>query len=189
MASLSAPARRRAADRVVVVAGLWGALRPTDRIPPYRLNVCSRLVGMPALEPMWRRVLPAVLVRAAGRGLVVDCRSSSYRSMGAPTDLAPRTAVVRVVRDEAGRRSVASHDAKRTRGEVTRFLLESGADPGTPEGLAEALAARWPTELAPPARASQPWTIDVVERVRRGERAAGPARSRPGADEPVHPRA
>ena len=164
-ATLSPAARRRASARLVVVSGLWGAVRPGDRIPPYRLNVCSRLVGLPALEPLWREVLPDAIARAAGRGLVLDCRSSSYRAMGSPAALADRTALVRVVRDDAGRRSVASHDAKRTRGLVVRHLLASGADPRTPEALPDALADRWPAEVLPPARPRQPWTLEVVERV------------------------
>ncbi len=162
-ASLSPGAKRRAASRVVVVSGLWGAVRPTDRIPPYRLNVCARLAGLPALEPLWREVLPAVLAEAAGpRGVVVDCRSSSYVAMGMPTGLADRTVAVRVLRQAEGRRSVVSHMAKHTRGLVARHLLETGADPRTPEALAAALADRWAVELTPPPRAGRPWTVDVV---------------------------
>lgn len=163
-ATLSTAARRRAATRVVVVSGLWGAVRPTDRIPPYRLNVCARLVGMPALEPLWRAVLPPVLAEAAGgHGVVVDCRSSSYVAMGRPTALGARTVVLRVLRDDAGRRSVVSHLAKHTRGLVARYLLETGADPRTPHDLADALAARWRVELDPPSRDGGHWTVDVVE--------------------------
>lgn len=162
-ATLSPSARRRAASRLVVVSGLWGALRPGDRIPPYRLNICSHLLGTPALEPLWRGHLPATLAAAAGqRGVVVDCRSSSYQAAGMPAGLGDRTAVVRVLRDAEGRRSVVSHAAKHTRGLVTRALLESGADPRTPEALAEVLAARWPVELTPPRLAGRPWTLDVV---------------------------
>ena len=162
-ATLSPAARRRAASRLVVVSGLWGAVRPTDRIPPYRLNICSHLVGTPALEPLWRGLLPATLAAAAGpRGVVVDCRSSSYQAAGMPAGLGERTAVVRVLRETDGRRSVASHAAKHTRGLVTRELLESGEDPRTPEALAEVLAARWPVELAPPPLPGRPWTVSVV---------------------------
>ncbi len=162
-ATLSAAARRRAASRLVVVSGLWGALRPTDRIPPYRLNICSRLLGTPALEPLWRGLLPTTLAAAAGsRGVVVDCRSTSYQAAGMPAGLGERTAVVRVLRESEGRRSVVSHAAKHTRGLVTRELLESGADPRTPEALAEVLAARWPVELTPPPLAGRPWTVSVV---------------------------
>lgn len=162
-ATLSPAARRRAASRLVVVSGLWGALRPGDRIPPYRLNICSHLLGTPALEPLWREQLPTTLAAAAGpRGVVVDCRSSSYQAAGLPAGLGDRTAVVRVLRETDGRRSVVSHAAKHTRGLVARELLESGADPRTPQALAEVLAARWPVELTPPALPGRPWTLAVI---------------------------
>ncbi|NLE72172.1 MAG: peroxide stress protein YaaA [Actinomycetales bacterium] len=161
-ATLSPAPRRRAAAGVVVVSGLWGALRPDDRIPPYRLHVCSRLVGLPALEPLWREVLPDVLARAAGAGVVLDCRSSGHRAMGAPASLADRTVVVRVMRDDGSRRSVGAHDAKRTRGLVVRHLLETGADVGAPDALPDALADRWPAVAVPPARPRQPWALEVV---------------------------
>lgn len=161
--TLTPAARRRAASRLVVVSGLWGALRPTDRIPPYRLNICAQLLGQPALEPLWREHLPATLARAAGRrGVVVDCRSSSYQAAGMPVGLGDRTVVVRVLRESAGKRSVVSHAAKHTRGLVTRELLESGADPRTPAEVAETLSARWPVELAPPSRDGRPWSLAVV---------------------------
>ena len=41
-------------------------LRPADRIPPYRLHICSRLVGMDRLEPTWRTVLGEPLRRSSG---------------------------------------------------------------------------------------------------------------------------
>lgn len=161
--TLSPAARRRAATRLVVVSGLWGALRPGDRIPAYRLNICAQLVGMPALEPTWRGVLPPVLAAAAGRrGVVVDCRSSSYQAAGMPQGLGDRTVAVRVLREADGRRSSVSHMAKHTRGEVARHLLESGADPRTPQELAGALAERWDVELDPPARPGRTWTVSVV---------------------------
>jgi cytoplasmic iron level regulating protein YaaA (DUF328/UPF0246 family) len=162
-ATFSPAAKRRASSRLVVVSGLWGALRPSDRIPAYRCNVCATVDGVGALEPAWRAVLPVVLADAAGpRGLIVDCRSSSYRAMGRPTGLGGRTVEVRVVRDVAGERSVVSHLAKHTRGEVARHLLESGANPGTPKALAAALADRWPVELVRPPRPGTPWTVEVV---------------------------
>jgi cytoplasmic iron level regulating protein YaaA (DUF328/UPF0246 family) len=162
-ATLSAAAKRRAASRVIIVSALWGAVRPLDRIAAYRLNICAHLVGLGPLEPAWREVLGPVLAEAAGAsGLVVDCRSSSYQAAGMPAGLGDRTVAVRVLRETAGGRSVVSHMAKHTRGEVARHLLEAGADPRRPHGLAEALADRWDVELVRPARDGRPWTLDVV---------------------------
>ena len=162
-ATLSAAAKRRAATRLVIVSALLGAVRPSDRIPAYRLNICADLLGVGPLEPAWREVLGPVLAEAAGpRGMIVDCRSSSYQAAGMPTGLGDRTVAVRVVRESADVRSVVSHMAKHTRGEVARYLLESGADPRRPDGLAEVLADRWCVELVRPARAGRPWTVEVI---------------------------
>lgn len=162
-ATLSGPAARRAQSEVVVVSPLWGAVRPADGIPTYRLNICAALVGLPALEPMWREVLVPVLTDAAGRrGAVLDCRSSSYRAVGTPSGLDDRTATVRVRRPGDDRRPVGAAVGKRTRGEVVRHLLHSGADPDTPQQLAEALADRFDVKLVHPSRPSSPWSLEVM---------------------------
>jgi hypothetical protein len=155
--TLPASARRRGANRLVVVSALWGALRPADRIPPYRLNMCGDL-GLGSLTQFWRPALAPVLEGTA-RGLVVDCRSGDYVAAWPPSpDMSARTVAVRVVQD--GR--TVSHMAKHTRGEVARHLLETGADPARPHGLARVLGERWAVELVPPPRPGKPWTLDVM---------------------------
>ena len=52
--SLGARASREAADRVLIASALWGMLRPTDRIPYYRLSMKARLPRMPGLAAFWR---------------------------------------------------------------------------------------------------------------------------------------
>jgi cytoplasmic iron level regulating protein YaaA (DUF328/UPF0246 family) len=157
--TLSKSAKRRAMSRVVIASSLWGALRPDDRIPPYRLDVCSRLLGLDRLEPAWRTVLPKVLAKAAGsRGVVLDLRSPSYQAIGKPTEMTDRTVTVRIL-PEPGRRTMGDVVAKRIRGEVARHLLETAADPSTPDELADALSECWPARLDPPAGPSQPWLI------------------------------
>lgn len=162
--ALSPGAKRRAGRRVLIASAVWGLVRPQDRIPPYRLSIDVDLPGIGPLSAAWRPVAGPSLAEAAGpRGLVVDCRSSGYAA-AAPTagPLAARTAAVRVLREVDGRRSVVSHMAKHTRGEVTRHLLELPADPRRPEELAEALRTRWASELTPPPRPGRTWTLDVV---------------------------
>jgi cytoplasmic iron level regulating protein YaaA (DUF328/UPF0246 family) len=164
--TLSASARRRGANRVVITSALWGALRPNDRVPSYRLSMGAGLPGLGPLAQLWRTELSAVLAEAAGaRGVLVDCRSGPYAAAAPLTGLlAARTVAVRILREQDGRRSVVSHLAKHTRGEVTRHLLELGTDPRTPAALAEAVGTRWPVELATPARSGSPWVLDVILR-------------------------
>ena len=160
--SLSTTTRRRAGSRLVIVSSLWGALRPRDRIPPYRLNICANLVDLEPLEPLWRPVLGPVLTAAAGaHGLVVDCRSSSYLAMGMPQGIGRRLVSIRVLRPD-GRRGADGHTAKRVRGEVVRHLLESATDPATAEDLAETLAGSWQVRLTGSTHEESPREIRVA---------------------------
>lgn len=162
-ATLADTARERAARSVVVTSALWGLLRPSDRIPPYRLHVCARLAGMDRLEPTWRALLDDLLAGAAGSGgIVVDFRSPTYQAMGMPTGLGDRTVTLRVDQAAGGGRRIGDVVAKRIRGQAARRLLESGAEPDDPDALADVLADRWPVRLEPPLRSNRPWLLTIT---------------------------
>lgn len=144
VATLTPAARRRAHQSVLVFSGLWGAVRLTDRIPPYRCSVGVRLPGAGGLAAYWKPYLDAVLPEVAGGGLVLDLRSSAYAAVWKPRpDIALRTATVRVLQvtvvGGVEHRTVVSHFNKATKGRLVRALLESGARPKTPAALAETL--------------------------------------------------
>ena len=158
---LTGTAASRAERALIVVSPVWGALRPSDQIPRYRCHVCARLVGMERLEPAWREVLPDVLAAAAGpAGVIVDLRSPSTQAMGMPAGLGDRTVTLRVDLGPSGHR-IGDVIAKRVRGEAARHLLESGAEPGEPDALAEVLADRWPVRLESPEGPGWPWTMTL----------------------------
>ncbi len=161
---LGASARRRAASRLVIVSALWGALRPGDRIPPYRLAMDVQLPGIGRLAAAWRPALAAVLPEAAGRGVVIDCRSTSYAAAWTPAaELAARTVAIRVEQEQpSGARTVVSHLAKYTRGEVTRHLLETAPDARRIRDVVAAIGTRWKVDPQPPARPGGTWTLTVV---------------------------
>ncbi|HEY5182098.1 MAG TPA: peroxide stress protein YaaA, partial [Dermatophilaceae bacterium] len=75
LASMNSATHRRANRWLVIISALRGALRPTDRIPPYRLSMS---VNFGMLGPLAYAPLTAVLPIAAGRGVILDCRSSTY---------------------------------------------------------------------------------------------------------------
>ena len=52
--------------------------------------------------------------------------------------------------------------AKKTRGEVARHVLVSGARPRTPAELADAVSEAFRCELTPPQRPDAPFELTVV---------------------------
>ncbi|GAA5060270.1 hypothetical protein HNP84_004934 [Thermocatellispora tengchongensis] len=151
LATLDAAALARAERRLVVFSGLWGLLRPQDRVPPYRLSMGVRLPPVGNLAAFWRPAIGEILDETPG--LVVDMRSTTYAAAWRP---GARAVSVRVVRDG----KVVSHMAKATRGALARSLLLSDAEPETPEKLARHLAdLGYRVELGPRPRRGESWTL------------------------------
>ena len=152
--SLDGSARRRATSWLAVTSGLFGLLRPVDRIPAYRLSGDVSLPGIGPVSTYWGRRLDSSVRDAAGSGLVVDLRSSTYASFWRPApDLVPRVVTVRVLHDVDGSRKVVSHFNKATKGRLVRDLLLDGAAPRTPARFADHLRVLgWKVETGPPGR-------------------------------------
>lgn len=154
LASLDAASARRASRRLRVVSALYGAVRMTDRLAPYRLSMAVNLPGVGPLASAWRPHLEEVLPGEAGRGLVVDCRSSTYAAAWVPQgELASRWVTVRV--------PGATHMAKHTRGLVARALCQQPSDPRRAHALVALLQDRLEVTLHEPQRAGRPWVLDV----------------------------
>lgn len=167
LATLPPPAVRAARRSILVSSGLWGAVRLTDRIPPYRCPIGAKLPGPGALGAYWRRVLGPVLAAEAGERPVLDLRSGAYAATWTPRgELAGRTVTVRVLHerevDGAPVRSVVSHFNKATKGRLVRDLLLAGARPRTVDELVTALRDLAYTVKEQPAQVGRPRQVDVV---------------------------
>lgn len=162
LASLPAGARRRASARLLVTSSLFGVVRPTDRIPAYRLSGDVTLPGLGPVAGVWRQALGPALLDAWGSGLLLDLRSTTYAAFWRPPSaLATRVATVRVLHEQDGRRSVVSHFNKATKGRLARDLLESGEQPRSPGRLASLLEdLGWQVEIGPSGRTGT--RLDVV---------------------------
>ena len=157
LSTLDTAARRRANRWLVTVSALFGAVRPSDSIVPYRLSMAVNLPGVGPLASTWKPELAQVLPRAAGRGVVVDCRSSTYAAAWTPSgDLADRWVQVRV--------PGATHMAKHTRGLVARHLCRLGADPRSVPAVVPLLQDAFGVRLTEPRRSGQPWVLEVTAR-------------------------
>ncbi|KAA9393237.1 peroxide stress protein YaaA [Kocuria coralli] len=146
-----------AQESVVVISALWGALRPADRIPAYRLSGGTALRGLGTagtvkMSAFWKPHLARHLGPAAHDQLIIDCRSSAYAAaFQAPKD---RTVTVKVVQLVDGARKVVSHNAKQTRGLLSRHVIErvaAGESVETARDLARVAGERWQVELTEPA--------------------------------------
>jgi len=162
LVSLSARARERAAERVLIASALWGVVRLEDRIPAYRLSMGATLPSLRrTLAATWKPVLAAAL---PDEGLVVDLRSGGYAAAWQPK--AATVVAVRAFTESAGgARKPISHMAKATRGDVARLVAQARSDPKDPEALATLVERSGRiVELGAPAKAGAPWSLDVIDR-------------------------
>src|SRR5690349_8278982 len=67
LATLDTGARRRANRWLVVTSALFGAVRPTDRVPAYRLSMKVNLPPLGPLASVWRTPRAAALAPLAER--------------------------------------------------------------------------------------------------------------------------
>lgn len=121
---------RWAQDRLRILSGLYGLLRPLDAIQPYRLEMGSRLRTRrgATLYDFWGdRIARALTAQAqeCGTDTLVNCASEEYFAAAARPALKLRVVTPVFLEEKAGKRSVVSFYAKRARGAMARFIVEN----------------------------------------------------------------
>ncbi len=147
--SLSASQRKRANSRILIVSALFGLVRPLDKIFQYKIKIDSKL---------WRDAIAEVSEKFVDE-LVIDCRSSTYKSVW--TINPENTVDVRVFKVNGTERSVITHMSKKYRGELTKHILMQDSDPITPADVLRMTAQLFECELHPPAD-GQPWVLNLL---------------------------
>jgi cytoplasmic iron level regulating protein YaaA (DUF328/UPF0246 family) len=90
--------------------------------------------------------------------LIIDCRSSTYQTVWqSPIE---KTVEIKVFTTVDGEKKVITHMSKKTRGEVTRYLMQSTVVPQTPQQLHEILSQGFTSTLIE-ATAKEPWVLQV----------------------------
>ena len=131
-ASLSPEEMDWAQDHLRILSGLYGVLRPTDAIQPYRLEMGSKLKTRRGknLYEYWRDDLSKALNEQAaslGSNVLINCASQEY--FGAVPPKALKLSVVTPhfmedKRDGKGPKMV-SFFAKKARGAMARFIIQN----------------------------------------------------------------
>lgn len=160
--SLTGADKRRAGTWIATTSSLFGLVRPGDRIPAYRLAGDVTLPGLGSVAGHWRAQLEPAALAAAGDGLVLDLRSTTYAAFWRPAgDVTDRVATVRVLHEVGGVRKTVSHFNKATKGRLVRALVTGGDHPRTPAQLVDVLRAHgWHVEVAGQDRSGT--KLDVV---------------------------
>ncbi len=134
--SLPARLRKRLDEQVVIFSGLWGAVRPSDPVPDYKLKMGATLPGLGRPSRYWKPHLTTALVEA-GIATVWDLLPNEHTAAWDPS-VASNRIRVRFLDDveRDGRRTLitVSHWNKLLKGALVRHLLEHRLD--DPDGLA-----------------------------------------------------
>jgi len=128
--TLSEDALRWAQDRLRILSGLYGLLRPLDAIQPYRLEMGSKLATARAadLYGYWGTRLARALnaqAKTVGTAILVNCASQEYFGAVDKSALTLRVITPVFLEDKAGDARVVSFFAKQARGAMARFIAEN----------------------------------------------------------------
>lgn len=145
--SLSPGARKRGERSLIIFSALFGALRPQDFIPAYRLSMDLSLPKIGALSKYWQGPLAKAIKPVAGE-LIIDCRSTTYVSAWGPPQ--KNAWSVKVVLEKGKKRSVVSHMAKQYRGELAAILLSATSNLRDIDDVADLAEKKFGVELTDP---------------------------------------
>lgn len=126
--SLTADDLSHAQERLRILSGLYGLLRPLDAIQPYRLEMGSRLKtrrGSNLYEYWGDRISRALNAQAEtiGTGTLLNCASQEYFGVVDPKRLKLDVITPQFLEDKDGSPKIVSFFAKRARGAMARFAL------------------------------------------------------------------
>jgi len=118
-----------AQERLRILSGLYGLLRPLDAIQPYRLEMGSKLKTRKGkdLYAWWGDRLGRALqeqAEATGARALVNCASQEYFGAVDTSALAVPVITPVFLEDKPGGPKVVSFFAKKARGAMARFIVE-----------------------------------------------------------------
>ena len=130
--SLSADDLSFGQEHLLILSGLYGALRPLDLAQPYRLEMGTRLKTRRGdnLYKFWKdRITKQILAQLEGHKdqTLVNCASNEYFSSLQRKELSVLDVDFKEVRGD-GRLQTISFFAKRARGSMARWILQNRVD-------------------------------------------------------------
>ncbi|WP_407491812.1 peroxide stress protein YaaA [Pseudooceanicola sp. MF1-13] len=127
-----------AQDRLRILSGLYGVLRPLDGIQPYRLEMGSRLKTRRGknLYDYWGDDPAKALKKQAeevGTDTLINCASQEYFGAVNTDKLGLRVITPTFLEEKNGKAKIVSFFAKKARGSMARFIITRRVT--DPEGI------------------------------------------------------
>jgi cytoplasmic iron level regulating protein YaaA (DUF328/UPF0246 family) len=146
--TLSKAQQKLGQSSIVIISAKYGALRPLDPIEPYKEKIVNKEMAPKV----------AAVLNQNEAALIIDCRSSTYQTVWqSPIE---KTVEIKVFTTVEGQKKVITHMSKKSRGEVTRYLLQSAVVPQTPQELHEIVSQGFTCTLIE-ATSKEPWVLEV----------------------------
>ena len=138
--SLSADDMAWAQEHLCMLSGLYGVLRPLDRMQPYRLEMGTSLPNARGntLYKFWNDEVAKYLnkrIKADGSGVVINCASQEYFGVVNTRKLKARVIECAFLDYKNGEYKTISFFAKRARGLLARFAINGKLE--TPDQLTD----------------------------------------------------
>ena len=145
---LTGDQRKLGSASIAIISAKYGVVRPLDPIEPYKEKIKNKKLAAQVAQAL----------DGAESELIIDCRSSTYQTVWlSPVAI---TVEIKVFTKIDGVKKVMTHMSKKTRGEVTRFLLESSREPKNPGELQEIISQKFECELIEGSK-KKPWVLEV----------------------------
>lgn len=123
--TLSSDERVRAAQNGFVMSGLYGMLRGTDAVQPYRLDLKDDVsVNGKSLSVFWKKTFESNLIPVGEGEVLVDLTSSEYYSI-LPKVYKDNSIRVDFKEEVNGKLKTVSFFAKRARGIFARWIVQN----------------------------------------------------------------
>ena len=120
-------------DKLRILSGLYGVLRPLDLIQPYRLEMGTKLKYRRSddLYAFWKnKITPKVkeAIKESGSNVLLNLASNEYYKSIEPKKLGAEIVTPQFKDKSNGQYKMISFYAKKARGLMTRFVLEHGIE-------------------------------------------------------------
>jgi len=146
--TLSKAQQKLGQSSIMIISAKYGALRPLDPIEPYKEKIDNK-----EMAPKVAAVLNQITSE-----LIIDCRSSTYQIVWqSPIEKTVEIKVFATVEDQ---KKVITHMSKKTRGEVTRHLLQTENEITNPNQLHAFVSQAFTCNLIE-ATSKEPWVLEV----------------------------